>query len=118
MNSTISGNSADMGGGIEGGQGTVIVMNSTISGNSAWQTGGGIDTAGPLTVINSTLANNSVGSPYAQNISGGAIYAWYHQTGPVPLLLAFDTIYGNSSSGTGGAIENDGDILTIEDSII
>jgi streptogramin lyase len=118
MNSTISGNSANIGGGIEGRQGTVTIMNSTISGNSAWQTGGGIDTAGPLTLINSTLANNTVGNSYTQNISGGGIYAWYHQTGPVPLLLAFDTIYGNTSSGTGGAIENNADILTIEDSII
>jgi hypothetical protein len=118
MNSTLSGNSADIGGGIEGGQGTVTVMNSAISGNSAWQTGGGINTAGPLTVINSTLANNTVGNSYTQNISGGGIYAWYHQTGSEPLLLAFDTIYGNTSSGTGGAIENNADILTIEDSII
>lgn len=122
MNSTIAGNSANVGGGIASNTGNVIVINSTISGNDAAVEGGGIDTTGPLTLINSTLANNTVGGPSSQVVygpgSGGGIHASYHQTGPEPLMLAFDTIYGNTSSGTSGAIENDADVLTIKDSIL
>lgn len=118
-NSTIAGNSSDMGGGIESDAGTTVTIpNSAITGNSAWQQGGGIYTLGKLTLINSTLAHNTAGSPYVNYIGGGAVSSGYHTTGPQPLLLALDTIYGNTSSGTSGAIENNGDILTIKDSII
>jgi streptogramin lyase len=118
INSTIAKNSSDVGGGIENDTGTVMIRNSAITGNSASGLGGGIDTSGKLTVINSTLAYNAVGSQDGQYTTGGAINSTYAATGPEPLSFVFDTIYGNTSSGVGGAIENTGDYLTIENSII
>jgi len=38
MNSTVSGNTADTGGGIQIDSGSVILMNSTVSGNTATNT--------------------------------------------------------------------------------
>ena len=77
--STISGNSAESGGGIASGSGKlgssiVTVSNSTISGNSA-DYGGGISNGSSvgsifsrLTVSNSTISGNSA------SVSGGGIY--------------------------------------------
>ncbi len=90
-NSTLSGNSADLGGGIlnplgsgthqqhplrqlranTGGgifniNGTLTVTSSTLSGNSATNSGGGIyNVAARLTVTNSTLSGNSAATPAA-----------------------------------------------------
>ena len=60
VNSTISGNSADVdGGGIDGSAGSsIIIVNSTIVGNSA-ATGGGISSDGPVQLRNSIVAGNS-----------------------------------------------------------
>jgi hypothetical protein len=52
----VSGNSADMGGGIFN-SGTLALVNATVSGNSA-DMGGGIFNDGAATVINSTLSGN------------------------------------------------------------
>lgn len=60
VNSTISGNQAQVGGGtyLLGGNATII--NSTISGNQATSGGGGIfNSTGSVNIINSTLTSNS-----------------------------------------------------------
>jgi hypothetical protein len=59
LNSTLSGNRpSHLGGGIfNSDQGTVTLVNSTLSGNTAEQ-GGGIDNQGTLIVINSTASSN------------------------------------------------------------
>src|SRR5436305_247586 len=71
INSTLSGNSADSGGGIvNDAYGTVTLTNCTLSGNSADGSyegdGGGIWNTQRLTIINSTLSGNS-----AVNQGGG-----------------------------------------------
>jgi hypothetical protein len=59
--STLSGNSADAGGGIFNEGGTLTLNHSTLSSNSAVFEGGGIrNYGGTLTLQNSTLSGNSV----------------------------------------------------------
>jgi hypothetical protein len=64
---TLSGNSADFGGGIyNGGAGTVELRNSTLSGNSA-TTGGGIENAGGTSTLTNTIVT---ASPSGGNCAG------------------------------------------------
>lgn len=88
--STISGNSADDGGGIWC-QGSVTLVNSTVSGNSAGQTGGGIRNNGDLSVSSTTIALNRAGA------TGGGI----HHLGLSATLA--NTILAGNSAETGGA---------------
>ncbi len=104
INSTISGNSAtyDGGGIYSGPNGTLTVINSTISGNSATH-GGGICSVG-LTVTNSTLAGNSADK-------GGGIYNLERD-----LIVTNSTISDNSANHSGGGIYNNSYMLTITNS--
>ena len=101
--STISGNLASFGGGIEN-HGTLDVENSTFSGNSA-SDGGGIsdESDGTLTVANSTFSGNS-GS------EGGAILEF--GTGTV----VRSTITGNSANGGAGISVQPGATLLVAES--
>jgi hypothetical protein len=70
INSTISGNSASLGGGLAGdpGGGNVSIINSTISGNSASTAGGGLHASGTVNVRNTIIAGNtSPSSPDVRN---------------------------------------------------
>ena len=72
-NSTLSGNSADIGGGIYNQGGTLTVRNSTLSGNSA-NTGGGISNNGfnsTATLKNTIVANSPSGGNCAGTITNG-----------------------------------------------
>jgi hypothetical protein len=73
-NSTISGNSAQDGGGISNDYGLVSVVNSTISGNSAADGAGGIGNyAGRVQIANSTISGNSApqgGGGGISNVAG------------------------------------------------
>jgi hypothetical protein len=136
-NSTISGNSAAIGGGIkndgangEGGSfAHLVINNSTISGNSATPgTGGGIYSSGygstcagcgaTVSASNSTISSNS-----AAGAGGGGIYNRSgHGRGAAGnsiLIVKNSTISGNSG-GLGGGIYNDGQLamLTIGDTIL
>ena len=68
--STISGNSASVGG-IEN-RGTLTVSNSTITGNSAYY-GGGINNSGTLEISNSTITNNDSYGGGGIDVSGGQV---------------------------------------------
>ena len=92
-NSTLSGNSAEGGGGIEN-TGPLTVTNSTLSGNTAsLGFGGGIENRGPLTVTNSTLSGNTAGN------RGGGIGNFANAA------LIYVTVASNSSGiwNSGGA---------------
>ena len=93
-NSTVSGNSAGSGGGIENG-GTLTITNSTVSGNSAYLTGGGITNRSTLTITNSTVSGNTA------NYGGGGIDNTYIYTtfGNVSLVstIVADNIVNNST---------------------
>ncbi|MBN2296322.1 MAG: PKD domain-containing protein [Pirellulales bacterium] len=109
-NSTISSNSASIGGGIYNiSQSSLTVTNSTISGNSAsW--GGGIANNGTssLTVTNSTISDNSA------SLGGGI-----HNSGISSLTVTNSTILGNSTVFYGGGIYNSSfSFLTVTNSTI
>ncbi len=71
-NSTLSGNSATIGGGIYN-SGTATISNSTLSGNSATYYGGGINNnGGTTTVKNSIVGNSSGGDCYGTITASGA----------------------------------------------
>ncbi|NOT62858.1 MAG: hypothetical protein HOP19_21830, partial [Acidobacteria bacterium] len=96
--STISGNSANSGGGISNTSGTLTVTNSTISNNSAPNGGSGIFNSSTLNVTNATISNNSTTTG-----SGGGIF----NSGTSNVTNA--TISNNSApTGSGGGIFNGG----------
>jgi hypothetical protein len=66
INTTVSGNVADVGGGIWNDAGTVTLVNSTVSGNTANKGGGIWPEWGSLVLVNSTVSGNNA-------IEGGAI---------------------------------------------
>ena len=122
---TVSGNSADFGGGIFNLNGALTVNNCTISGNGAAFSGGGIvnsasDAAAALTITNSTISDNSATANDGGGILNGA-------TGSVAsiasVIVSNSTLSGNSATGNGGAVANAADVpnlarLTITNSTI
>jgi hypothetical protein len=108
---TVSGNSADFGGGIFNLNGTLTVDNCTISGNAAAFSGGGIDNsasdgAASLTITNSTISDNSA----TANDGGGILSGAAGTTLSVAsLIVSNSTLSDNSATGNGGAIANTAD---------
>jgi len=88
---TISGGSAQDGGGIENDSGTMTVTNSTFDSNSGGR-GGGIFNMGTMTVTNSTFDNNS-----------GGIVNWIGGT-----MTVTNSTFENNSDDVGGGIDNAG----------
>ena len=111
-NSTISDNSAFVGGGIDG-SGITMVTNSTISGNTASAAGGGVSNEGILTVTNSTISGNS--APSGQ---GGALFSSGAATIGDTILNAgasggtIDNTRAVTSLGYNLASDNGGGVLT------
>ena len=104
INTTISGNSAGEGGGINTGggklPGDLTVINSTISGNFAYSDGGGIASFfSGLTIVNSTISGNTVGDPDYGD--GGGIASGYGVVPPA-LTITNSTVSGNSAATCGG----------------
>ena len=103
INSTIAGNRAYAGGGIEN-LGIMTVTGSTISGNTAYaenQGGGGILNLGTAMVNNSEISRNSANGP------GAGIFNYKGGT----LKLSHDVVKKNTASGgsgCGGGIRNEG----------
>jgi hypothetical protein len=101
-NSTVAGNTANFGGGIEN-AGAMTISGATITGNTGRFSGGGIESAdgGDLNIRNSTISGNT-----AADGSGGGIYllgilrngVWVSPS----LELTGVTITLNSAQGTGG----------------
>jgi len=110
-NCTVSGNSADFGGGIFNLNGTLTVNNCTISGNEAGFSGGGIansasEAAANLIITNSTITDNSA----TANEGGGILNeAAGTVLSTASLTFSNSTLSGNSATGNGGAISNTAD---------
>jgi len=98
-NSTLSGNSANAWGGgiINTGSSTLTVINSTLSGNMAYEGGGIHSNNGTLTVRDSTISDNSANT-------GGGIY----KGGLTTMIVRFSLISGNSAVSRGDEIYNSG----------
>jgi hypothetical protein len=115
-NSTFSGNSAGEGGGAGAiyNDGTLTITNSTFSGNSTsgrWGGGSIWNYGGTLTITNSTFSGNS-----ASGIgNGGGIY---NGPGISDMAVTNSTFFNNSAAFSGGAIANDGGVVTITNSTL
>lgn len=126
LNNSSTGQAAGSGGGIFN-QGTLFLNTSTFSGNNVYALGGGVYNNGTLTLGNSTFTNNYsgiYGSAFA-NYSGGNASVntsvFYNNKAGNPgtgsnaaivnasvMTITNSTITGNTASGTGGGIFNDG----------
>ena len=110
LRSTVRGNRANQGGGIENGfpfETTMIIDRSTISGNRAPDgQGGGIQNVGTLTIINSTISGN-------RTRHGGGLMNHQGST-----TIEYSTIAFNTGSNYGGGIYLNSADVTIQGSII
>jgi hypothetical protein len=114
IDSTISNNTAWIGGNLSGGDGgginvngTLEISNTTISSNGAGVSGGGISGYGTITITNSTISGNVAGITQPYLSLGGGIY----NSGT--LTVTNCTISGNfahgstsKGGGVGGGIYN------------
>jgi hypothetical protein len=99
LNSVITGNTANLGGGIFT-EGNATISSSTITGNTSNNNGGGIYNSGtnnltilPLTVVNSEISGNTSTANF-----GGGIANFYKAN------ISGTTIKGNSAVNGGGGI--------------
>jgi hypothetical protein len=116
INTTISGNSAEVGGGICNG-GALTIINSTFSENVARQhRGGAIANYGLLIITNSTFSGNSGGS---SGLAGGILNGGLFQSAGT-LLINSSTFSGNiADKGRGGGLFNvKGSALVLQNSIL
>jgi hypothetical protein len=113
-NSTISSNSADIGGGIYNEDGTLTVSNSIISGNVAeYDPGGGIyNKGGTVSVTDSIVIGNIADG------RGGGIFHGANQFGQAGPLTIANSIISDNVGGDGGGIYNGDRTLTVSNSTI
>ncbi|MCI0331692.1 MAG: right-handed parallel beta-helix repeat-containing protein [Planctomycetes bacterium] len=112
--STITGNSAQRGGGIDHCGPNLDITTTTITSNSA-QSGGGIYSRGSGIGISTVLVMNSTISGNMANGAGGGIYSGFNNQ----LTVRHSTISGNMANGAGGGIYSDeNNPLTIRHSTI
>jgi hypothetical protein len=107
--STVSGNTADYGGGISGGGlwlGTLTLTNSTVSGNYGRRYGG-------ISTTNLTLTNSTVSDNHSSH-SGGGIATPFGAAGT--LTVTNSTVSGNSAGEFGGGFW--GGTLTLTNSTV
>ncbi len=95
-NSTLSSNTAALGGGIQSSNGTLTMTNSTVSGNSASGQGGGtFSNSTTINLTNVTVTNNRSNSNNVGTEQGGGMFP---TSGTVTLT---NTIVAGNFSGTG-----------------
>ncbi len=93
--STVSGNTANVGGGVHN-QGRLSVFNSTVSGNTASFGGGGIFNSGIATLANATIAHNDSNNDVNARTGG----VWVYNEGAVTIRNTI--IANNRNTGPGG----------------
>ena len=105
-NTTISGNGANVGGGIHS-QGTTNVFNTTVSGDSAAAGGGGIFNGGTMTLANATVASNGA---YTSG-SGRPGGVWSHPDGVLVIrnsIIADNVNLSNGEHDCSGTLASQG----------
>jgi CSLREA domain-containing protein len=109
--STVRGNSAAQGGGIQNGiaseDTTMTIVRSTVSGNETPSLGGGIQNRDTLTLANTTISGNESGS------YGGGIYQ-----GSGTLSISSSTIAFNTAAQPGGGIAMGSGSPTLRSTIV
>ncbi len=114
--SSITGNSADFGGGIfvEGfGGGGATIVNSTVSGNTARYQGGGIflqDFGAGVNIENSTVENNRAAS-------GGGLFVGIESIATITGSRILANV-ATGGPGSGGGIFNDGGSVTLQSTLL
>ncbi len=119
INTTISNNSALIGGAICNG-GTLTIKDSTVSGNVArQQMGGAIANYGTLTITNSTFSGNIARPSMLGSLGGGILNGGLFQSTGT-LAINNSTLSGNvARRGKGGAIFNvKGSSVVLQNSIV
>jgi len=119
INTTISNNSALIGGAICNG-GMLTIMNSTLSGNVARQhEGGAIANYGTLIITNSTFSGNVARSSLLGSVAGGILNGGLFQSAGT-LAINNSTLSGNvARGGKGGGIFNvKGSTVVLQNSIV
>lgn len=112
INTTISENSAEIGGAICNG-GALMIINSTFSGNVAHgPKGGGIANYGFLSITNSTFSGNSSGG-----LAGGILNGGLFQSAGT-ILINNSTFSGNSAGDGGGIFNVKGSMVFVHNSIV
>jgi hypothetical protein len=114
INTTVSDNSAEIGGGICNG-GALTIINSTFSGNFARQRrGGAIANYGTLTITNSTFSGNSSSS---SGLAGGILNGGLFQSAGT-LAIYNSTLGGNTADEGGGIFNVKGSTAVLQNSIV
>jgi hypothetical protein len=107
---TVSGNTAGSGGGINN-IGTMTLEDSGVSDNTAIGVGGGIDNThsrlAPVTLKDTTISDNTAGS-------GGGI----NNVVATNMTLKDTTISDNTATGEGGGIMNNSAAITLDDGVV
>jgi hypothetical protein len=119
INTTISNNSALIGGAICNG-GTLTIRDSTFSGNVARQhEGGAIANYGTLNITNSTFSGNIARRSLLGSLAGGILNGGLFQSAGT-LVINNSTLSGNvARGGKGGAIFNvKGSTVALQNSIV
>jgi len=119
INTTVSNNSALIGGAICNG-GTLTIINSTLSGNEArQQMGGAIANYGNLTVTNSTFSGNIARRSLVGSLAGGILNGGLFQSAGT-LAINNSTFSGNvARGGKGGGLFNvKGSTVVLQNSIV
>ena len=119
INTTVSNNSALIGGAICNG-GTLTIINSTLSGNVARQhEGGGIANYGTLTITNSTFSGNIARPSLLGSVAGGILNGGLFQSAGT-LAINNSTLSGNvARGGKGSGIFNvKGSTVVLQNSIV
>ena len=114
INTSVSDNSAEIGGGICNG-GALTIINSTFSGNFARQRrGGAIANYGTLTITNSTFSGNSSSS---SGLAGGILNGGLFQSAGT-LAIYNSTLGGNTADEGGGIFNVKGSTAVLQNSIV
>ena len=107
-NSAVSGNAADVGGGVRNGEsGSLTVADSNVSANTAVQFGGGIHNIAQVEIAESVIATNHAGR------GAGGLDNWL---GGIMSLVG-STVGGNTAGEVAGGIGNHGMLTVINTTV-
>ncbi len=105
IDSTISGNTAAIGGGVYNTYySSLYIVRSTISNNQAYYGGGLLNFGGRWIMVNSTVSGNRAGSNQFPDGGGGGIFNISSSSGEPDALLYNSTVTGNEANVYGGGI--------------
>lgn len=120
IDSTVSGNSGSVGGGIFNAYDCdLLVQNSTLTDNTAIYGGGVANVRGAFTIANSTISNNRAIDQQGFGGSGGGVFNLsFFPEGDPETYIILSTITGNSATNGGGGITNYSGPLFVVSSIV